>query len=184
MPKTTSKPDARRAVRRRPTNTTLVLIGAGVALVATVAIVAVRMSQAEPLPGERFASQGNAHIADIGADHPTYNSDPPTSGWHVGSLAAWGVYDYVVPDELVIHNMEDGGVILWYVLGTPDQNQERIGQLQDVARGYRNTIIAPREGMPSAFALTAWQRLQRFDTVEPEAMRAFLDAFEGVDHHN
>jgi len=31
--------------------------------------------------------------------------------------------------------------------------------------------------------LTAWQRLQRFETIDQEAMGAFVDAYEGLDHH-
>jgi hypothetical protein len=37
--------------------------------------------------------------------------------------------------------------------------------------------------MPTPFAATAWQRLQRFETADVEGMRAFVDAFEGIDHH-
>ena len=167
--------------RRSPTTTTWVLVGAGATIFA---LAGVRIAQSTSLPGEAYRSQGNLHIADVGAKHPDYNSDPPTSGWHVGSIAAWGAYDYVVPDELLLHNMEDGGVVLWYAIGSPEQNRDRIDALQQVARGYREVVIAPREGMPTPYAATAWQRVQRFDDVQPEAMRAFLDAFAGMDRHN
>src|SRR5690606_14137792 len=104
----------RRTGRRRfPGNTTWLLVAAGAAIFA---LVGVRIAQRSSLPGEAFGSQGNWHIADVGAAHSEYNSDPPTSDWHVGSIASWGAYDYVVPDELLLHNMEDGGVVLWYAI--------------------------------------------------------------------
>lgn len=137
------------------------------------------------LPGQEFPSQGNVHISDIGASHEPYNSDPPTSGWHVGRLAPRGSYDYVVPDELLVHNMEDGFVILWYPFGTGSENREHIERLEQAASGYERVIIAPRESLENEYALTAWTRLDRFPTDEydEERVRDFLDAYEGIDHH-
>lgn len=170
-----------RARQRRRRNLPWIL--GGVALAALLVLpIAWNLWQRSQLPGEFFASQGNTHI-ELGADHAAYNSDPPTSGWHTPDLTAWRSYDYVVPEERIIHNMEDGGVVLWYELGTPEENAERIAALEDVAQGYRRVVIAPRENMPTPYALTAWQRLQRFEEIDREAMRRFIDAYEGIDHH-
>lgn len=172
-----------RPARRRPSNRTVLwLIGLG--LIGIIAVlVAVGVSRRTVLPGESFASQGAEHIAEINVAHPTYNSTPPTSGWHVGRLANWGSYDFVIPDELVLHNMEDGGVVLWYPYGMPDENAAHIEQLEAVGRGFERVIIAPREDLEAAYALTAWQRRQTFEAFDEEGMRAFLEAYEGVDHH-
>ena len=159
-----------------------VLLGVGAIVVVLVGLVVVRLAQQANLPGERFASQGNAHIR-LGDDHPPYNSDPPTSGWHTPDLAAWGTYDFIVPDERLIHNMEDGGVILWYAFGSAEENAAHVEALQSVARGYPRIVIAPREGMPTTYALTAWQRLQRFEAIDEARMRAFIDVYHGIDHH-
>lgn len=158
------------------------LIAAGVIALIALPIV-INSIRSSNLPGEGFSSQGNAHIT-LGDAHPEYNSNPPTSGWHTGNLTSWGSYDYVVPEETVIHNMEDGGVILWYQLGSVEENAAHIALLEEVAKGYRRVVIMPREGMETKYAMTAWQRLQTFDDIDEEAMRAFLEAFEGVDHHN
>ncbi|MFU8888537.1 MAG: DUF3105 domain-containing protein [Trueperaceae bacterium] len=134
------------------------------------------------LPGERFRSQGNIHVA-LGANTPAYNSDPPTSGWHTAELAPWGAHLEVQHDQRLLHNMEDGGVVLWYPLGTREENAAHVAALEDVARGYGRVVIVPREGMPTTYALTAWQRLQRFEELDGEGMRAFLAAYHGVDNH-
>jgi hypothetical protein len=52
---------------------------------------------------------GNQHI-DVPQTFDDYNSTPPTSGPHYGQLAAWGVHEQPLPNELQIHNLEDGGV--------------------------------------------------------------------------
>jgi hypothetical protein len=154
-----------------------------VALIAVIVVLSTAGGQEQP--GQEFPSQGNAHIADVGAPHPDYNSDPPTSGWHVGRLARWGSYDYVLPDELLIHNLEDGGVILWYPHGTQEQNREHIDRLRQAARGYDRVVIAPRDNLEGEYALTAWTRLDRFpiDRYDEERVREFLEAYEGIDHH-
>jgi hypothetical protein len=85
---------------------------------------------------------------------------------------------------MLIHNMEDGGVVLWYrPSDDPAETDARIAALEQAADGYRRIVIVPRSDMPTDFALTAWQRLQRFEAADVEGMRAFVDAFEGIDHH-
>ncbi len=179
--KTNTKPAKRGRNAKTRGNPWPWIIGLVVVLVIAVPIV-LNAVNARNLPGESFRSQGNTHIGE-GAAHPDYNSNPPTSGWHTPNLLAWGSYDYLVPEEPLVHNMEDGGVILWYAYGTPEENEQNIQQLEAVADGYRNVVIAPREGMETPYTLTAWTRLQRFDTVDEAGMRAFLEAYEGIDHH-
>ena len=176
----------RRAKNRRvaPSRLNLImgLVVASVVLLIAGFIVMNRMQSAN-LPGETFADQGNTHIADTVTAHPEYNSNPPTSGWHVGNIAAWGSYDYVVPDEMLLHNMEDGSVILWYEMGTHEENRANIERLEAVAQGYRRTVVAPREDLETPYTLTAWQRKQNFEEVDEAGMRAFLEAYEGIDNH-
>lgn len=178
-----------RSKRRRPTKrpNRLPWIAGAIALLALIAVpIALEAVEAANLPGERFPSQGNRHVP-LGADVPAYNSDPPTSGPHTNALVPWGVYgpeDEVPPDQVLIHNMEDGGVVLWYrPSDDPAETNARIATLERAADGFRRIVIVPRADMPTEFALTAWQRLQRFETADEGAMRAFVDAFEGIDHH-
>lgn len=147
--------------------------------------VVINAVQAAGLPGERFPSQGNRHVA-LEANVAPYNSNPPTSGPHTAELAPWGSFlpGDAPPDKNLIHNMEDGGVILWYrPAETEEASLARVRELERIAARYRRVVIVPREDLESAFTLTAWQRLQRFDELDPEGMTAFLEAYEGIDHH-
>ncbi|MCA9839945.1 MAG: DUF3105 domain-containing protein [Trueperaceae bacterium] len=166
---------------KKANNSILWLVGAGVLILIAIPIV-VTLIQNRNLPGEFYRSQGNIHI-DIGDNHPEYNSNPPTSGWHTGDLTGWGSYDYIVPDQRVIHNMEDGGVIIWYQMGTAEENKAEIIKLEEISKGYRRVVIMPRENMPTPYAMTAWTRLERFESLDEAGMRAFLEAYEGIDHH-
>ena len=173
---------ARRPRRRRSALPLPWIIGIGVLTLLVVARIVLNAVEAAALPGERFPSQGNAHVA-LGTATPPYNSDPPTSGWHTQELAPWGSHLEPQPDQMLVHNMEDGGVILWYAQGTPEENAGHVAALQEVAGNHRLIVIVPRADMPTTYALTAWQRLQRFDDIDPEGMRAFIAAYHGRNNH-
>ena len=168
---------------RRKGNPLPRIIGLGGLAVLVLAQIGINLYREATAPGERFASQGNVHVS-LGTSTPAYNSNPPTSGWHTPDLAAWGTYVEPQPDQRLIHNMEDGGVILWYAAGTPEENEAHVAALEEVVAGrYSRFVIAPREDMPTTYAMTAWQRLARFDAIDVAAMQAFLAAYHGLDHH-
>jgi Protein of unknown function (DUF3105) len=154
----------------------------GVGALIVAGIIGFNIFRESQKPGQKFANQGNIHL-DLGKDHPAYNSNPPTSGWHTPGLASWGSYDVISPDEPFIHNLEDGGVILWYNMGTPEENEKQIVALEAVSKGYRDIVIAPREDLPAPYVLTAWTRLQSFEAIDEAGMTAFIKAFHGLDHH-
>jgi hypothetical protein len=133
--------------------------------------------------GEKIANMGNRHIDSIGAEHESYNSNPPTSGPHVGNIAPWGVSKEIIPDELQIHNLEDGGVIIQY--HADKISREDIETLETVVQesGRKHVIVAPRYDMEYAIALTAWNRLLPLDHVDQEKIHQFIAAYEGMDHH-
>ena len=111
-----------------------------------------------------------------------YNSTPPTSGPHLGSLAQWGVYEEPVPNELQVHNLEDGGVMVQY--DCPDGCPELVDQLAEIVEEYdEGVILAPYPGMDSRIALTAWQRIDQFDEFDEERVQRFIRAYAGDDHH-
>ena len=67
-------------------------------------------------PGKRMADQGRQHIGP-GDTHPNYNSYPSTSGWHYPQPLApvrWGIHSTYIEDEYYIHNLEHGGIAIFY----------------------------------------------------------------------
>ena len=122
----TSSPASARAQRRqararRNRNRRILYFGIAVILLAGLASL-VLSAILKPQPGEYVTSQGNAHITEAQIGQFTYNTIPPTSGPHLGSLARWGVHDEPIPNELQVHNLEDGGVMVQYDCpeGCPD----------------------------------------------------------------
>ena len=145
----------------------------GIAVIVAVGyglIVLVRQNQ-QPWPGETFAVQGQEHIA-VGASHPEYNSNPPTSGWHYTQPANWGVYQTELPDEQVIHNLEHGGVWISY----KDIDDATKAALENIAASRPKIILEPRSKNDAPIVLASWGRLQKFQTFNEQAILAFIDA--------
>ncbi len=134
------------------------------------------------LPGTYVPSLGNAHLQSAYEPHPAYNSDPPTSGPHMPSIAPWGVHTEPVTRELQVHNLEDGGVLVQY--NCPSGCPELVQTLKAVVGRYdTRVILAPYPGMRARIALTAWTRIDTLDEFDEKRITRFIDAYRGVDHH-
>ena len=157
-------------------------LGAGIAAAVVVAIVVgyfAYRAQAD-LPGQKLPDQGNLHVQTVGDPHEAYNSTPPTSGPHLPYIAPWGIHTRPIPNELQVHNLEDGGVMVQYNCECP----ELVEKLRNIVRKYdKQVILAPYPTMKSRIALTAWTRLEKFDEFDEKRIVRFIDAYRGIDHH-
>lgn len=172
---------AQRAQRHRRLRGAL-WVGGGIVIAALLAGWVATQALA-PKPGQLVPSLGNTHIASVDAPHPPYNSDPPTSGWHVNPLASWGEHAQPVPRELQLHNLEDGGVAVQY--NCPSGCPDLVAKLRAVVNRYpkRHLLLAPYPGMDARIALTAWQRIDKFEEFDEQRIVRFIEAYEGIDHH-
>ena len=123
-------------------------------------------------PGLSFPIQGRAHIAPE-ESHPPYNTTPPTSGWHYENPAPWGVSSLPIPDEVQVHNLEHGGIMLQY--DCDDGCDDLVQNLTQVASRYRHTIVAPYSEMDTRIALTAWGWIDTFDEFEQTRVVDFIE---------
>ena len=128
-------------------------------------------------PGERLSDQGQTHLLERGDSHSAYNSVPATSGWHYsdgGAPASWGAYAEPLPDEVLVHNLEHGGVGIHY--DCPGGCEELVDNLKTLASGVRKTIVSPYPGMDTTIALTAWTFLEKLDEYDEQRIADFIEA--------
>ena len=110
-----------------------------------------------------------------------YQSNPPTSGPHSGTVGAFKIYENPLRKENAMHSMEHGGVIVWY--NTSDQ--AAIDKLKDwvkdeLDRG-RLVVMTKYTGMEAeTIALTAWTRLDKF----PVSALAEKRVKDFIEEHN
>lgn len=172
---------SRREARRKQNRTKAVAVVSGVVAVIAL-LVSWSVINAANRPGEKVPDMGNMHIEEGTKSPVAYNSTPPTSGPHYGNLARWGIHSEPIPDELMVHNLEDGGVGIWY--NCPDGCPDLMSQLELVAERYHEgVVLAPYPGMDTRIALTAWNRIDQFDEFDEERLVGFIRAFRGADHH-
>ena len=117
----------------------------------------------------------------IGAPHPPYNSDPPTSGPHTDGLARWGVHTEPILKEMQVHNLEDGGVVINY---SCQDCPELVGLLTAIAERYDRVVLAPYGGLDRKITLTAWGKIDKFDEFDETRIVRFIKAHIGIDHHH
>ena len=87
-----------------------------------------------------------------------------------------------IPWEVQVHNLEDGGVIIHYRCDQPCP--DTVAALERIVSAYPTQVIAaPEPRLESAFAVTAWERLVRLDRFDEAAIRQFIEAYRGRDHH-
>ena len=132
-------------------------------------------------PGRKMPDRGRQHI-ETGAAI-TYQEYPPTSGSHWPVVAKWGVYPEAVPEEVFVHNLEHGGVVLLYRCATPCSDVVR--QLQEIFDGlprskfgHAKVLISPSTRIKTRFALLAWTRLDEFDKLDRERVLRFVQAWQ------
>lgn len=197
-----SRQELRAIAEKRRRNTNLMLIGGGVVLVVIIGLIIYANIQANRPVGEEqtLPTQGNAHIAQGSTSPITYNSTPPTSGPHYPGLAPWNAYQEPIRYEQLLHNLEDGGVVIYYQC--EDGCPELVEQLHAVARpliaagrhvavvrndptwaGDAGSVAALHQDMGARIALTAWRRIDKFDEFDEARILAFIERYEGIDNH-
>src|SRR3990172_5795728 len=124
-----------------------------IVLVAGVIAYLVLPERLQPPLGREVSIEGIAHIRP-GQPHPAYSTYPPTSGVHYEGSAEWGIYDNPIPDEIQVHNLEHGGILVQYNCQGCDDLVENLRKV--VARYNTKVILAPYPKMDSRIALTAW----------------------------
>lgn len=163
---------ARRRGRQRRRQ--LYLAG-GVGLAAAVIAFFVWSAATRPTVGEAVPALSNVpHIESVTSPHTPYNSNPPTSGQHVAFTSPWGFHTEMVADEVLVHNLEHGGIWISYKDGN---DTEAIDQLRALLPQLpRKTIVTLRPKNDTRIAVASWGRLLKLDRVDATLIRQFADA--------
>ena len=174
-------------------NWRLLLIGGLLAVGASIlALVTLLGSGPNPNVGTQQPLDDGPHVtagASCRADPAScqvsadpYSSLPATSGPHWGSPNNWGVYTEPQSESQLIHNLEHGGIVVWY---DPDLvDQAAVTELANyvntqVAAGISGRykfILSPWSGerdLETPVAVTAWRQLLELDGVDTGAITDF-----------
>lgn len=128
------------------------------------------------LPGTAIPQLERTHVPKT--EKIKYNSNPPTSGPHHDTPAAWGIYNQAPIDEQLVHNLEHGGIVISY---HPKQIQAKElkklrQQTEQLSKINPRIILTPRVNLDAKIAVTAWGYLQKLKTYDSKQIEAFYNA--------
>jgi hypothetical protein len=126
--------------------------------------------------GQQQTDAGRDHIG-TGQAHGAYTSNPPASGAHYADAPRWGSYDQPLPDELLIHGLEHGGIVIGY--NCAEACPELAAQLKALVSEYpAKVVLAPRPNKDNPYRITAtaWRWLDGFNDFDAARIRAFIAA--------
>ncbi len=144
-----------------------------------------RFNSGGPVPPD--PDNGGLHIPP-GQFGTGYTERPATSGPHwfaaetpagVPAPARWGIYEDPLPDEVLIHNLEHGGIGLHY--DCPDGCDDIVAQLEDfIPRNRSQFILSPYSGIDGGnkIAVTAWRHHMHMNEIDREGILDFIDAYQ------
>ena len=148
--------------------------------------------------GTQHPDDGTSHVAvgttcrspeaPCGVD--PYSSIPGTSGphWDPSGIASWGVYSTPQNESQVIHNLEHGGIVIWYdpealeADGIDALTRYVDAQVASGLSGRYKFIVSPWGGidpLPSPVVATAWRYSLELETADTDAIDAFARARYG-----
>jgi hypothetical protein len=132
--------------------------------------------------GTRNVNEGATHVAQT--EVPTYRNVPATSGphWSAADGVAplfWRVYTSPVPEPSVIHNLEHGGIAIWYQSTATEEDVAALTQFvqQQLQTTNFKIILSPWAGADFGrpIAVTAWDWVLYLDSADIDMIRAFQD---------
>ncbi len=174
----------------------LLLIG-GVLVVGVLILALVLLFGGTPSAslGVQQPNDGGSHVvpgadcrvapeSDPNCGTDPYSSLPAASGphWDPSALAEWGVYSTPQPETQLIHNLEHGGVVIWY------DPQALDAASIDALTSYVNTqtasgvsgrykfILSPWGGadpLPAPVVATSWTWLLELETGDTDVIDEF-----------
>ena len=148
------------------------------------------------VPSHRYPHGQSLHISSIN-DHVTYNSYPPSSGYHFPTPAIWDNYRQPANPKYVVHNLEHGAVVVWYGTKISPADRNKIDQFYN--QSPNGIVVTPlvdtfsgitypaHKLLGSKIALTAWDApsgvgkgiVSICPNVNLKAFETFRDTFRG-----
>lgn len=102
-----------------------------------------------------------------------FGPEPPTGGPHDPCWASWGVHEKPVHPRHVIHNLEHGGIAIFY--NCPDGCDDEITWLSAFTQRNELVIMTEYPKLGTRFGLSAWEARATSDCLDTEFVQSFYE---------
>lgn len=136
-------------------------------------------------PDEGVGHLGGGQLASNPPD-VIYPDRPASSGQHIASWIISGVYDKLIDERLLVHNLEHGYINVYYDDGADESTVAEIeAWAQEKIDGgdFQKIVVAPWDGeLPddANVAFTAWRYRQLCEEFSPDVADVFTRAHHGL----
>jgi Protein of unknown function (DUF3105) len=96
---------------------------------------------------------GDMHVSSLTAK-PKWATNPPSGGQHYGDWAIWNFYDQPVIPVQAVHNLEHGGMLIWYGPGISEQTKKDLRAFYN--ESPNGLLVTPYADFGKKIALAAW----------------------------
>ena len=128
-------------------------------------------------------SIGEAHHREL-CTPITYPTNPPAGGDHWFAWAAYRKYDAPVARPMLVHNMEHGGIVLFYrcadacpdVVAALDSMYENMpGDCPELTNSSNSRLIrTPDAEIPTPIAAAAWGSIYMATCIDTASLTTFV----------
>lgn len=102
-----------------------------------------------PVDGAQYHSDSPTETTKV-----KWSTSPPSAGGHYGAWAVWRFYRAPISPNKIVHNLEHGGVAIWW---GPKVPAATIDKLEAFYRESPDGMVGtPYAGLGDKIALTAW----------------------------
>ena len=109
-----------------------------------------------------------------------YSTVPPTSGQHWGEWSDCGFYNHPLPDEMLVHNLEHGNIIVSYNLLDDGDVAALRAAVEAIPLAKEYAIVRRYHKIPEGMvAITTWGVLDRMMGVDPDRITRFFADYPG-----
>lgn len=135
------------------------------------------------IPGVHYEiARYSQHISEpTPVDYTDLGHIPPTSGHHWPKWAKCGFYEEELPDELVVHNMEHGNIVISYNLVKKEDLDSLKKSFSDVSLSKLWGVARFYSGIPEGqISLSTWGITDSFTNVDPSRIQRFFQVYHGA----
>jgi uncharacterized protein DUF3105 len=134
---------------------------------------------------QNFPAKSRKHVTSLTAK-VKYATNPPAAGSHYFSPAIWDFYTTPANPSQVVHNLEHGGVAVWYGDDVPSSTVDRLRAFYNESPDAM--IGTPLPSLGDKVAISAWTapeggmgtgHVAVCGNFDEDAFAAFRDAYRG-----
>lgn len=109
-------------------------------------------------------------------DPVPYEMKIPTSGSHSPHDLKFGFYKEKPKNEMLVHNLEHGDIIIYYRANTDPAILEQLDYLTKFRKAGAGILAVPNEDIPASkqFVVTAWTKTMELDQYDEAQIGTFI----------